>query len=211
LNQICVICGEEEATTNDHIPPQGIYPKPRPNINFHTVPSCTNCNNGSGIEDEEFKILISFETGEYRENQSSVIDSMAKTIGSNNKIAKQIFKSKQNGYAVRDEKGLEPIIAVEFDGEKYSKVIERIVKALYWRNKDTYLGKKTNVNVFPQRSAEPDFLLSIKILMDSIPPQKLNDGTFVYKVTFNDDGSSIWGMQFFGKHTVFAYADAPET
>jgi hypothetical protein len=211
LNQLCVLCGEEKATTKDHIPPQGIYPKPRPNnINLHTVPACSDCNNGAGIEDEQFKILISFETGEYRENQYEVIDWMAKTVGANQKIANKIFETRKNGFAIRDEKGIEPVVSVEFDGEKYNKVIERIVKALYWRQTGNYLGKHTNINVFPKNAVEPEFLKNMKLLMDTLEPHKLNSDTFIYKITINEDGTSIWAMQFFGKHTVFAYADAPK-
>lgn len=45
--------------------------------------------------------------------------------------------------------------------------------------------------------------------MDSLEPNFLNDNTFAYKYVI-DDGSSIWGMQFFSKHTVFACTDPNE-
>ena len=31
MNNLCALCGDNLATTMDHIPPRGIYPKPRPN------------------------------------------------------------------------------------------------------------------------------------------------------------------------------------
>lgn len=75
MANLCALCGENPATTKDHIPPQGIYPKPRDNdINFNTVPAYSNCNNGAAVEDEEFKVLMGFTTGEFHENPEVVID-----------------------------------------------------------------------------------------------------------------------------------------
>ena len=45
--------------------------------------------------------------------------------------------------------------------------------------------------------------------MGMLPPRKLNKDTFAYKSAIDDDGSSIWGMQFFGRHTVFAVTEPP--
>lgn len=100
--KMCALCGENLATTKDHISPRGFYPKPIPNgINLHTVPACTGCNNDTQKEDEEFKVFIGFSTGEFRGNRDQVIDWIAKTIGANRRIANQIFSSKRDVYAQR--------------------------------------------------------------------------------------------------------------
>jgi len=100
MADLCALCGKNTATTKDHIPPQGIYPKPRDNnINFNTVPACVECNNGSSVEDEEFKVLMGISTGVHHENPDIVIDSIARTLGNNQQIANQIFSTKQNVYA----------------------------------------------------------------------------------------------------------------
>lgn len=210
-NQLCVHCGENYATTDDHIPPRGIYPKPRPNnIKLHTVPACEECNSGAGVEDEEFKVFVGLSTGEFRDNQYQVIDSIAKTVGSNQKIANQIFRSKIDVYARSGSFVYRPAVTVTFNSGNYCKVIQRIVRGLYWRQTSKFLGKTTKINVFPLDEMKNEFFKSMQELMDCLQSHRLNQDTFIYKVRFIEDGTSIWGMQFFGRHTVFAYAEAPE-
>ncbi|MEA2117715.1 hypothetical protein [Halovibrio sp. HP20-50] len=212
MANLCALCGKNAATTKDHIPPQGIYPKPRDNdINFNTVPACADCNNGSAVEDEEFKVLMGFSTGEFHEKPDLVIDWIARTVGKNQKIADQIFSTKQNVRAYLRGSILEPAVAVTFDGERYSKVISRVIRGLYWLQKGRALGRNPKITVFPTHSIKPEFARSIMSLMDCLEAHTLNKGTFVYKVQFCEDGTSIWGMQFFKKHTVFAFAESPET
>jgi hypothetical protein len=45
---------------------------------------------------------------------------------------------------------------------------------------------------------------SIMEVMHSLSLRSLNKGTFLYRGHVGEDGSGIWGMQFFGRHTVFA-------
>ena len=97
--ELCAICGVNEATTKDHLPPKCIYPTPINDDNMHTVPACKFCNGGGSQEDEEFKIFMGLETGEFRENQEKLINSMASTINHNNKLAAQIFSSSKSIYA----------------------------------------------------------------------------------------------------------------
>lgn len=54
---ICYLCGDE-ATTRDHIPPKGIFPRPLPN-NLVTVPACAQCNNEAAGDDEYFRTTMS--------------------------------------------------------------------------------------------------------------------------------------------------------
>jgi len=174
------------------------------------VPACAKCNNGSSVEDEEFKVLIGISTGEHHENPAIVIDWIARTVGNNQKIANQIFSTKQHVYARLHSSVLEPAISVTFDGEKYSKVISRIVRGLYWLQKGHALGCQPRITVFPTQGMKPDFAKSMMELMSCLEAHALNKGTFVYKVQFFEDGTSIWGVQFFKKHLVFAYVESPE-
>lgn len=212
MANLCALCGKNSATTKDHIPPQGIYPKPRDNnINFNTVPACSDCNNGSAVEDEEFKVIIGFSTGDFQENPDVVIDWIARTVGKNQRIANQVFSTRQNVHAYLRGPILEPAVAVTFDGTKYSKVVSRIIRGLYWLQKGHALGRNPKITVFPTCSIKPDLAKSMMRLMDCLEVHSLNKETFVYKVQFYEDGTSIWGMQFFKKHTVFAFAESPET
>jgi hypothetical protein len=55
--QACVYCGSTTEITRDHIPPQNLFNKPRPN-NLITVPACIECNKGFEVDDEYFWLTL---------------------------------------------------------------------------------------------------------------------------------------------------------
>ncbi len=89
--------------------------------------------------------------------------------------------------------------------------LARIVRGLYWIETSTPLGTEPEIGVFPAYSLDISEARCFKELMDVLPPKSLNKGTFVYKWVLDEDGTSIWGMQFFKRHTVFAIAEARKT
>lgn len=202
------MCGKEKATTVDHVPPKGIYPKPRSNnINLNTVPACAKCNNESSAEDEIFKILIGLETGEYRENTESVIESMAKTLGANKKLGKDIFSSAKS-ISLENEQGVcKEVVAVTFETETYSKVISKIVRGLYWQETGEILSENAKITVYPFRAMTPQLVSSLTALMNTLQPKSLNSNTFTYKVYFSEENFSVWRMQLFEGHLSFAYLE----
>ena len=206
--QICVLCGLRKSTrTGDHLPPQCIYPPPRkPNLELHKVPACEICNNAGAKHDEEFKVVLSFLTGEYRDNPEAIISSLGKTIGSNNRLANQVFSTQQRGYADRGSGILEPVTKLTFREESYNSVIQRIVRGMYWRETAKIMKQDATVTVWPARLLDRSAAENLRDLLFLSPPKLFNDDTFAYRVFFNDDGYSIWGLQFFGKHIVFAGA-----
>ncbi|MDP2894751.1 MAG: hypothetical protein Q8N78_10350 [Sulfurimonas sp.] len=204
--KMCSICGEYKDTTDDHLPPKGIYHKPIDNdMNMHTVPACSFCNGGGSKEDEEFKLFMGLETGDFRDNKEKIIDSLAGTIRHNKRLASQIFSNHKKIYAEDRSTIAEKVVAIKFNSYAYNQVISRIVKGLYWRKTGTPLGKEPNVTVLPANSLNNSQYQDFKEIMDQLPPNKLNKNTFIYKYIINDDGTS---MQFFKRHTVFAIAEA---
>ena len=108
--QLCVLCGVRVATTHDHIPPRGIYPKPRDNdSNLHTVPACNECNAAASPADEEFKAFITIDTSNARGNTNALVDWLAGTVGKNLRIGKSIFRSAQPTYAKLGTGILQPV------------------------------------------------------------------------------------------------------
>lgn len=51
---LCALCARRPATTREHVPAKGLFPKPRPN-DLITVPACDPCNAGSSEDDEHLK------------------------------------------------------------------------------------------------------------------------------------------------------------
>ena len=52
----CAYCGAP-ATTRDHVPPKGLFPRPLPS-DLITVPSCARCNLSASTDDELFRVAI---------------------------------------------------------------------------------------------------------------------------------------------------------
>jgi len=205
-SQLCIYCGVREATDRDHIPPKGIYPPQwRNNRNLHKVPSCSDCHQYDSIADEEFKLYINIWTGEFRENQDDVIDTMARTIGENQRLASQIFSTATRGYADRGRGILEPVVYIGFNYENYRKVIKRISRGLYWTETKKIMSSKIDIRVVHPYEMNNYLKRYMQNVMNSLEKHELNYGTFVYKCCFSDNGLGILGMQFFSRHTVIAY------
>lgn len=54
----CVYCGRRPGTTDDHVPPKGLFPSPRPS-NLVSVPCCSPCHRGFSKDDEYFRLALS--------------------------------------------------------------------------------------------------------------------------------------------------------
>ncbi len=210
MHTLCAICGIRIATTKDHIPPQSLYPKPRDNdLNMNTVPACSDCNNGSSLDDEIFKVLIGIDTGEHQKAPGKIIESLAGTIGKNARVANQVFSTKRRVLANLKGKVFEPAVAVTFDFKSYERVIARMIRALYWMEMGRSLAVNAKVTVLPVNQITQDLASSFMELLLSLPLRKLNKDSFMYRCYISDDGIHVWGMQFFSRHTTFAYVDEP--
>ncbi len=53
----CPLCGREAVLTRDHAPPDGIFLPPKPS-NLITVRTCADCNEGTKLDDEYFRICL---------------------------------------------------------------------------------------------------------------------------------------------------------
>jgi hypothetical protein len=138
----CFLCGATDNLTRDHIPPKGLFPKPRPS-NLYTAPCCGPCNNGASQEDEYLRMAASSLINAHSTGKVAFERVVESTIPKR-RIGKHID-------ALRDN--LEPIILrtaggdVEarqhsFDASMICRCLVRITKgflAEYQPHVDTYL------------------------------------------------------------------------
>jgi hypothetical protein len=210
MQTLCAICGTSPATTRDHIPPKSLYPKPIDgDMNLNTVPACVQCNNGSSRDDEAFKVLIGIATGEFRDNPSKLIDSLAGTIGRSPRIASQIFSTKKAVLTNLRGSILEPAVSITFDIEPYDRVVTRIVRALHWMETNQALSLDSKVTVLPGHQISQSLGSDLMQLLHRMPLKKLNKDTFLYRYHVDDDGNEMRGMQFFSRHTAYACIRCP--
>src|SRR2546422_10376314 len=55
--ELCVYCRAADADTRDHIPPQLLFPSPKPNT-LITVPACNACNKCFQQDDEVLAMFL---------------------------------------------------------------------------------------------------------------------------------------------------------
>src|SRR5262245_40510953 len=89
--QVCVICGEREATTRDHVPPKGIFPKPRPQL--VTVPACAQCNSGSSLHDESFRTYLALHVGAADQRRSRLFGNALSSMKHNRRLLRRVLSS----------------------------------------------------------------------------------------------------------------------
>ncbi|HHF0555426.1 MULTISPECIES: hypothetical protein [Vibrio harveyi group] len=208
IKNLCVLCGEAEATTSDHIPPQGIYPKPRDNdIQFHTVPACKACNGGTSQEDEEFKVAISLGTSLGRVNDDRLVDWVVKTIAHNKKLGKHVLENHQRVKLIDHEGKQSSYVQVSFDSKAYDVVARKIIRGLYWRETGSVLPKNSKIWLRPTMALDDKMFESFLEILHSKEDKSLNKNTFTYRCDLSTPETTFWGCTFFGVHTFFAYVE----
>ena len=205
MKKKCAICGIKTANTSDHIPPKGLYPKPRDNdINLNTVPACMDCNGGGSEDDEVFKLVVGIDTGEHQAQPDRQIESLAATIGNNQRLANSVFGSAKIVPPRSAVIGGESVVEIAFDRLAYERVVVRIVKGLHWMERKSSQDAALKTRVILGTELDQKMAGQVMDLMLKLPLRWLNKETFSYCFQVDDLGCGIWGMQIFGKHTVFA-------
>ncbi|HDY66199.1 MAG TPA: hypothetical protein ENH85_00255 [Candidatus Scalindua sp.] len=196
-SDICVICGKNPSIGRDHIPPQSIFPKPRPN-DLITIPACDQCNNKRSGLDEKFKVFIGINAGHGSEGERLFRDQTTKTLEHNRKLRRQIASTMRE-VEVKTPVGLilGTTSAVLLDSNAYDTVIDRIIRGLHFHHTGHILGDNVYINVHWYRK------LTKKIyeMTNGWPTGVVGCGQFIYKyVVFDEEPlGSVWVFQFFNR------------
>src|SRR5438445_6283846 len=129
----CVYCGKVRLLTDDHIPPQNLFPKPRPG-SLIRVPSCEPCNGGASKDDEYFRLFITVrEDAKGHPDRDAVLPVVLRSL--NRPEARGFAKAfwKNTRYAERMSPSglfLSSGRVYEAEGRRMDRVAVRIVKGL---------------------------------------------------------------------------------
>lgn len=122
----CYQCGSTENLTRDHIPPENLFPSPKPS-NLITVICCKNCNEKFKLIDESFRV---FASSVY--NRSEAGDWIW-----NNKVMKSTFKRSPKLKAAV-AKNIGPV-----QGKINGKIVQRMGLTYPEKQLEDYLIKLT--------------------------------------------------------------------
>ena len=198
--ETCVICGNEMATTRDHIPPKGIFLKPRPG-NLITVPACSKCNNGDSTLDEKFLAHlgahVSYSGGE---GEKFFTEKVLRTLNHNRRLRHEI-NSKIKPVNVKNAEGvtIRKEFVGEWDKEAHIRVVERTIRGLYYHHFNEILGSTAAVKTHFFSSLPRELQECSK----DWAYNSFGNDIVIYKYTSAvKDGvrTSIWLFQFYGAH-----------
>jgi hypothetical protein len=219
-NNICAYCGSSDNLDDDHIPPKNLFPKPRPH-NLITVKACPKCHSNTSKDDEYFRLKISMRDSVgsnpvARETWNTVFRSLSRTkaTGLRKKVISDtiivdvktksgIFLGKRLGYNV--------------DMDRIRKVVQRIVRGLYFIESGNPLGINNEVRVWVEEDLQEQPLKVLQQFQETIfkplatlSPKIIGNNVFIYRyqITKENPLVSIWLMSFY-EHIPFLAITAP--
>jgi hypothetical protein len=201
--QLCAICGIEKATTMDHIPPKGIFAKPRPQ-NLITVPACKKCNNAASKDDEDFRAHLSLHVGKNTpETQALWNKGTLNSLKHNRRLLNNIT-SKMKKVSIRTKEGIiyDEKYAILWS-DTHDKTIERMIRGLYYHHFGEILGNRVIVKVQWRRSlTEKDIAIT-----KGYKQYNIGGNSLIYRFARDKESSliSLWLFQFYGRHWASGY------
>lgn len=207
---MCAYCGAHGPVTRDHIPPAGIFADPKPS-NLITVPSCSACHEPWSTEDEYFRIRMCLNDQsrghpDVNGNLQSVFHALNRPEASGMKHGlladwRNVAVTTKGGIYLGRRTGFEVSM------HRICRVIERIVRGLYFRETGQCLPKDNSVSVISnenlsEQDSETIAEMKTNIIepLAAIAPHVIGQNTFSHRSWFSQvAGTSAWGLVFFGK------------
>lgn len=206
MDSLCYLCGSQEDLTKDHVFPQSLFPKPKPQ-NLITLDCCRNCQDGYMEDEEYFRNMLSTSKDVYGTTSgkklwdSKVLRGLTRTQG----IQRKTFE-KLKTVELKTEAGLFLGMQKAFliDKDKFDRVLRKIVRGLHFLHTG-FIATDNSVTV--------KWDLSEKSLVDLAEYHKYIQfsNNFCDVVGYQgaksiDAGaSSMWWIHFFKKHICIAF------
>ena len=205
-NNTCVFCGRP-APTMDHVPPEGIFPDPKPR-DLITVPACNYCNKGSSKDEEYFRAIITTAEGNNEFAVQLVNQKIIPRFRRKPLLLKSIMRDAKK-VDVYSEGGiyLGKYPAIPYKSQRIQSVVEKIIRALFWHETKMVLGTDYDVGRF---ILNPNFDEQKKRAIVSLPLKNVGDGkVFSYRYLFDekDKRISCWWLMFFNATLLMALTE----
>ena len=203
----CVYCGAT-ASTDDHVPPKNVFPKPRPS-NLVTVRSCQPCNNGESKNDEYFRaILVMHEDAGSTPTGANCWQTVCRSL--HRPEARRFTRSLANSLFELDDVTpgglyLGTGTAIKIDPSRINRVIERTVRGLFFKHFGRPMPFDDVVRSFSDytfKSYPESTQKQLGALVNQITSQKrhrIGDDIFEYSFmnVHDHDTTTAWAMRFY--------------
>lgn len=210
----CIYCGETKNITRDHVPPQCLFPDPKP-TNMITVPACKPCNESYKLDDEFFRVCVLSQadlhptgrklwnekvTGPTLNRKSSLERSPALANFLANQLITVNLKS-ETGICLgkRD--------AILFPADRINRVIERIVRGLFWHHYRIRIG--SNIGFLSVMNPNIE---KISNIINKIAISSIGGDVFYYRYAnvAEDPEQSMWFLLFYKRILFSAFLTREE-
>lgn len=197
----CYLCGAL-ATTKDHIPPRGMFPKPRPS-NLATVPACKNCNQQASKDDEYFRLIVAAISRDSPSSLRLLRQRILPRIRDAPALAASFLNATSHVTVSGPDGTGRRAHEVTFDTNRIQRVIERIVRGLFL----TRTGERLRPNhVVTDFALNPELSDEMQRTLANLPLFLIGDGDiFSYRCALPDhsDTNSYWFLMFYDDSTLF--------
>lgn len=203
---VCAICGKREATTVDHVPPKGLFPKPWPS-DLITVPACGSCNNGASVDDEKFRVYMAMQiAGGHPDAKRLWKQHALATLRYNKKLLREVMRG-MGRVEVRTEAGLYlgTRTTYLFPMQTYHRVMERTVRGLYYHCYGEVLGDGIRWDFSFYPTLDP-ILVSLSELWAR---GSIGNGVVQYRYcrALEEPSNTAWLFQFYNAHWAWVTTD----
>jgi hypothetical protein len=201
-NAECYLCGAP-ADTQDHIPPLGLFPTPRPD-NLLTVPACLACNQNRSLDDEYFRVTVAAASRDSPQSTVLLHQRIIPRMRERPALILDFLKSVRQA-DVHSESGvyLGRGPAFTFDRPRIQTVIDKIVRGLFFKHANRRLANDYSVEEFAYC---PKIETPLQEVIMELPLFNVGDGSvFSYRHHIADETSSesFWFMMFYNDTTLF--------
>lgn len=203
-SKICVLCSVRPATTQDHVPPKGVFKGSTTGLRLITVPACAECNNGATDWDDAFRTYLSIEAGRSNAASAALWDKGAKnSLAQRPDLRQHLGRSAKE---VIDPSNGQMRLAFTLPGSLVDRVLGRTVRGLHYFHTTRILTPHTRVIV-----DKADGLIDLNSGgLEHLGLGEVGGPIFRYRwgVAPEDHNSGFWVLQFHESITYYVKTGA---
>lgn len=205
----CIYCNNSLAVTEDHVPPECLFPKGR-RKNLIVVPACIECNRGRSKDDEYLR--LNFAMAELGNSNSAALWARETALRGLAKPQAIGFRRQTVANLVRIPR-ISPTgvfggtaLGAKVDLDRLRRALGQIVRGLFYHERgfrvpDNHVVEITfneDINQMPAVDRN-DLQANLLIPLASKLPVVIDEDVFFYRYAVPDENSCVmvWGLTFY--------------
>lgn len=133
---VCVYCGNEKMTTDDHVISRGLFPASHIKIKPIIVPSCLDCNRGFSHDEEDFRNYICNIASEHSDTANEIFNTtMKRSIQRGPIIGFRMLERMETIFMGGKDQPLEEMVRIKTtpdDWKRICNVLDKYIRGLHY-------------------------------------------------------------------------------